>query len=156
MRKLAIFTLVILLSVVPSLAQRASPPTKAELAQITERGRQLAEYDVAAWYASDAVVAMKPAEGSVARYIAKKNGASWIVAFGRFNEKRDKFLIAYEASQGKNPKEFSVTKFETPKEDAGFFLTTAKAIETSLSDFKGAARPYNVAVLPAASNQIML
>jgi len=44
-----------------------------------------------------------------------------------------------------------VTKFETPKEDAGFFLTTAKAIETSLSDFKGAARPYNVAVLPAAS-----
>jgi hypothetical protein len=77
-----------------------------------------------------------------------------MVAFGRFNEKRDKFLIAYEASQGKNPKEFNVKKFETPKEDTGFFLATAKAIETCLSDFKGAARPYNVAVLPAASNQI--
>lgn len=154
MHKLAIFTLVILLSVVPGVAQRTSPPTKAELAQITERGRHLAEYDVAAWYASDAVVAMKPAEGSVARYIAKKNGASWIVAFGRFNEKRDKFLIAYEASQGQNPKEFSVKKFETPKEDTGFFLASAKAIETSLSDFKGAAWPYNVAVLPAGSNQI--
>jgi hypothetical protein len=51
------------------------------LAQITERGRQLAAYDVAAWYASDAVVAMKPAEGSVGRYIAKKNGDVWIVAF---------------------------------------------------------------------------
>jgi hypothetical protein len=123
------------------------------LAQITERGRQLAAYDVAAWYASDAVVAMKPAEGSVGRYIAKKNGDVWIVAFGRLNEKRDKFLIAYEATQGKNAKEFSVKKFETPKEDTGFFLSAAEAIETSLADFKGAPRPYNVAVLPADSNQ---
>jgi hypothetical protein len=154
MHKLAILILVFLLSVVPNLAQRTTPPTKAELAQITERGRQLAAYDVAAWYGSDAVMAMKPAEGSVARYIAKKNGDAWVVGFGRLSENHDKFIIAYEARQGKNPKEFSVKKFETPEEDTGFFLSAAKAIETSLSDFKGAARPYNVAVLPAASNQV--
>ncbi len=154
MYRLIILTLVLLVSVVPASAQRTSPPSKAELAQITERGRQLAAYDVAAWYASDAVVALKPAEGSVGRYIARKNGDVWIVAFGRLNEKRDKFLIAYEATQGTNAKEFSVKKFETPEEDTGFFLSAAKAVDTSLSDFKGAARPYNVAVLPAASNQV--
>jgi hypothetical protein len=124
------------------------------LAQITERGRLLAAYDVAAWHASDAVVALQPAEGSVGRYIARKNGDVWIVAFGRLNEKRDKFLIAYEATQGTNAKEFSVKKFEKPKEDTGFCLSAAKAIDTSLADFKGAPRPYNVAVLPADSNQI--
>src|SRR5260370_3815902 len=136
------------------VAQRTSPPTKAELAQITERGRQLAQYDVAVWYASDAVVATKPTEGSVARYIAEKDGATWTVMFGRLNDKRDKFLIAYEATQSDNPKEFTVKKDDPPKEDTGFFLFAAKAIETSLADFKGATRPYNVAVLPAKSNQI--
>jgi hypothetical protein len=154
MYRLIILTLVLLVSVAHASAQRTSPPSKAELAQITERGRQLAAYDVAAWHASDAVVALKPAEGAVARYIARKNGAVWIVVFGRLNEKRDKFLIAYEATQGTNAKDFSVKKFETPKEDTGFCLSAAKAIEISLADFKGAPRPYNVAVLPADSNQI--
>ncbi len=147
-------TLTLLLLAGVAVAQRTSPPSKAELAQITERGRQLAQYDVAVWYASDAVVAAKPTEGSVARYIGKKEGATWTVMFGRLNDKRDKFLIAYEATQSANPKEFTVKKDDPPKEDTGFFLFAAKAIETSLADFKGAARPYNVAVLPANSNQI--
>lgn len=145
--------LVVLILVFPVLAQRTSPPSEADLAQITERGRQLAQYDVAAWYASDAVVATKPAEGSVARYIAKNDGSGWKVMFGELNDKRDRFLIAYEATQGANPKEFSVKKNDPPKEDKGFFLFAAKAIETALADFKGAARAYNVAVLPADSNQ---
>lgn len=74
--------------------------------------------------------------------------------FGRLNDKRDKFLVAYEATQSANSKDFTVRKNDPPKEDTGFFLFAAKAIETSLADFKGAARPYNVAVLPANSNQI--
>ena len=146
--------LVVLVLVVPCLGQRTSPPSKAELAQISERGRQLAQYDVAAWYSSDAVVATKPTEGSVARYISKKNGASWTVMFGRLNDKRDRFLIAYEATQGATPKEFTVKRNDPPKDDTGFFLFAARAIETALADFKGAARPHNVAVLPAESNQI--
>lgn len=152
--KPTILTLTLLLFATAAIAQRTVPPSKAELAQITERGRLLAQYDAAAWYASDAVVATKPIEGSVARYIAKKDGATWTVMFGRLNDKRDKFLISYEATQSANPKEFTVRKNDPPQEDTGFFLFAAKAIETSLADFKGAARPYNVAVLPASSNQI--
>ena len=42
-------TLTLLLLTTAAIAQRTSPPSKAELAQITERGRQLAQYDVAAY-----------------------------------------------------------------------------------------------------------
>jgi hypothetical protein len=154
MLKTLFLILTISLSALNASAQRSSPPSKSELAEITERGRQLAAYDVAAWYATDAVMAMNPAEGSVARYLAKKTDNGWVVVFGRFNEKRDKFLVVYEASQGASPREFNVKKYETPKEDTGFYLSAAKAIETALADFRGEARPYNIAVLPAKSAQM--
>ena len=149
-----ILTLTLFLLTGGAMAQRTSPPSKTELAQITERGRQLAQYDVAAWHASDAVVATKPEESAVARYIAKKEGDGWTVMFGRLNEKRDKFLIAYEATQGATPKEFTVKKHSPAREDTGFFLFAARAIEISLAEFSGEPRPYNIAVLPAPSNQL--
>jgi hypothetical protein len=34
---------------------RKEPPTQKELAAITERGRDLAGYDAAAWHATDAI-----------------------------------------------------------------------------------------------------
>ena len=46
---------------------RKEPPTKEELAAITERGRNLAGYDAAAWHASDAVQAKDPKPGRVVR-----------------------------------------------------------------------------------------
>ena len=154
MLKPIVLIVAVLLSAPVTLAQRTSPASKEELAAITERGRQLAEYDVAAWYATDAVFALKPVEGSITRYIAKKTDNRWTVVFGRFNEKRDRFLVVYEANAGTNPKEFNVKKYDVPKEDAGFYFSAAKAIETALADFRGEKRPYNVAVLPATSNQM--
>jgi hypothetical protein len=134
-------------------AQTDGPPSKAELAAITERGRLLAEYDAAAWHGTDAVMALKPDEGSVTRYIARKTGEGWTVAFGRLNDARDKFLIAYEASRRPGSEEFVARKYDAPKEDAGFFLHAAKAIDTALADFRGESRPYNVALLQAAAEQ---
>src|SRR5215510_1556298 len=154
MKKFAFLLLLITAITVSAQTERTTPASETELAQITERGRNLHAYDVAAWHGSDAVMALQPAEGSVVRYIAKRTGDGWTVAFGRLNEKRVKFLIAYEAIQGSTPKEFKASKLEPAKEDAGFFLFAAKAIDTSLADFKGEERPYNVAVLPAPSNQL--
>lgn len=154
MCKFTISTLIIFLSASFALAQRTNPPSKAELAEISERGRQLAAYDVAAWHATDAVQALNPAEGSVARYIARKTDSGWTIIFGRFNEKRDKFLIVYEAIQGASPVEFNVKKYDTPKEDSGFYFSAAKAMETAIADFRGENRPYNAAVLPAKSDQM--
>src|SRR5688572_26659227 len=155
MRKLTFAALVIALCAPAAFAQkRETPATQAELAEMTERGRQLAEYDVAAWHATDAVVALSPPEGSVARYIARKTGDGWTVVFGRFNEKRDRFLVAYEATQGATPTEFKVKKHDPPKEDADFYLAAAKAIDTALADFRGEDRPYNVAALPSKSGEV--
>jgi hypothetical protein len=154
MHKLTPFVFLFLLSTISAFAERTNPPSQTELARITERGRQLAAYDVAAWHATDAVMALKPAKASVDRYIAKKNGNGWTVAFGHLNKKRDKFIIAYEGIQGTNANEFIARKYEPPKEDAGFFLTAAKSIGTVMSDFKVPSRPYNIAVLPASSNQV--
>ena len=151
--KLLTLIIALLLLTTVAVAQRTSPPSKEELAQVTERGRQLAQYDVAAWHATDAVFAIKPDESAIARYIAKKDGDTWTVAFGRLNEKGDKFLVAYEATQGASPKEFTVKKHSPAREDSGFFAFAAKAIQTSLAEFTGAERPYNVAVLPTTSNQ---
>ncbi len=137
---------------------RKEPPPIAELGAITERGRDLAGYDAAAWHASDAVEAKQPKEGSLARYIARKIGTKWVVAFGRLDEKQESFLIAYEATQGDKPDVFDVKALDPPLVDTGFFLSAAKAIDTALKDFvehlEGEQRPYNVAVLPVEKGQL--
>lgn len=154
MMKLLTSFVIVLLLTFAGLAQRTEPASKTELAEITERGQMLFNYDVAAWHSTDAVMELSPPEGSFVRYIAQKNGSVWTVAYGKLNEKRDKFLIVYEAVQGANPKEFKVKKFDTPKEDTGFFLFAVRAIDAAIKDFGSAARPYNVAVLPAKEKQL--
>jgi hypothetical protein len=134
------------------------PPTKEVLAGITERGRSLAAYDAACWHASDAVQAQHPKEGSFVRYIAHKTTKGWSVAFGRLDDKGDRFLVAYEANPGPKPDEFPVRAFEPPREDTGFLRSAARAIEVVLQDFvkhfRGERRPYNVAVIPAEKGQL--
>ena len=66
-------------------------------------------------------MAKKPKPGSVAGYIARKTDKGWVVAFGRLDEEKAKYLIAYEASQGDSPDEFAVRVFDPPKADTGFF-----------------------------------
>jgi hypothetical protein len=135
-------------------AQKSKPPSKEELAQITARGRMLAEYDVAAWHSTDAVQAMNPEKGTVARYVARKTDSGWAVAYGRFSEDHDKFLVVYQATQAGSPQEFLVKKYDPPLQDTAFYYHGAQAIETALKDFQGEKRPYNVAILLAESNQM--
>jgi hypothetical protein len=116
------------------LAQQSKPLSDSELAAITARGRMLAEYDVASSHATDAVVALKPAQGVVGRYIARKADGRWVVVFGRFNETKDAFLIAYEATQGSSPEQFSVKTYDPPQKDTGFFYAAAQGIQISLEN----------------------
>src|ERR1700690_3115545 len=76
---------------------------KVVMADVTERGRALYEYDEAAWHATDAVKATKPSEESVGRYIGRKTDTGWEVVFGHLNATGDRFLVAYKASQGAKP-----------------------------------------------------
>ena len=113
----------------------------------------LAEYDVASWHATDAVVALKPAQGVVGRYIAQKAAGRWVVVFGRFNETKDAFLIAYEAAQGSSPEKFSVKTYDPPRKDTGFFYAAARGIQISLESTHLERRPYNTYVLPSESGR---
>src|SRR5437868_8343098 len=63
-------------------AQTVEAPSAAELAEITERGRALAEYDQAAWHATDAVQMANPKTVEGQHYIAKKENERWTVVFG--------------------------------------------------------------------------
>lgn len=136
------------------LAQKGTPLSDSELAAITTRGRMLAEYDTASWHASDAVLALKPAQGAVGRYIARKTDTGWVVVFGKFNETKDAFIVAYEATQGSDPRQFTVKTHDPPQKDTGFFYIAAKAIEISLQNSHLEKRPYNTYVLPLDSGQL--
>jgi len=87
-------------------AQNVRLATETELAAITERGRALAEYDQAAWHATDAVQMTNPKTAEGQHYIAKRENGRWMVAFGVLNADRSKFLAGYEAEQLAKPKEF--------------------------------------------------
>lgn len=154
MYKFALLLLVLVSLQLSISAQRDKPGSETELAEITKRGKMLAEYDVAAWHSTDAVMALSPKEGSFTTYIGKKDLNSWTVAYGKLNSKKDSFSIIYEAKQLEEPKKFKVEKFDSPKEDIDYFFRAALALETAKSAFVPAEqRPYNAVVLPATEGQ---
>jgi hypothetical protein len=150
----ALITLALVLPVLPASAKKSSPLSDDESAAITQRGRMLAEYEIAAGKALKAVAAMHLEQGTIDHYVARKSSDGWVVVFGRYNGQHDKFLVVYEASPGTDPEVFTAKKDDPPKEDDGFFFFAARAIDAAMHDFRGEKRPYHVAVLPAESNQM--
>jgi hypothetical protein len=147
--RLVAVSLILFLTSMSFARKKAAEPVMPE---VTARGRALFEYDQAAWHATDAVRATNPPTQSLGRYIARKSDIGWKVAFGHLNNTRDKFVVAYEASQAATLQEFTVKKLDPPIEDTSFYLAAAKAIDTTLHDFQGQQHQYNVAVLPAPSD----
>src|SRR5579863_1603789 len=131
------------LSIAP---QSVTPSVADQLAAVTARGRLLAEYDVASWHSTDAVQAIHPVESDVEGYVAQKTDKGWVVEYGKLSENRDRFLIAYEATQAGAADKFDVKKLSPPREDTGFCWKAALARETARKDFHGENRPYNFSV----------
>jgi len=156
MRKIVTLVFSLVLSSFPVLAQNGKPISDSDSAAITARGLLLADYDTASWHATDAVLALKPAQGAVGRYIARKTEAGWVVVFGKFSETKDAFFVAYEADEGSDLKQFTVKTYDPPQKDTGFFFIAAKAIEISLQNTHLEKRPYNTYVLPLESGQLYI
>lgn len=138
------------------ICQTEKHPSAAELAEIAARGQALAEYDQAAWHASDAVEALHPATETVPLYVARKTPTGWTVAWGYFDKNHTHFIITYEAKQGATPTEFNVIKHDPVIEDGDFYFHAASAMETALKDFNASPhpeRPYNISVLPTPSGE---
>ena len=130
-------------------------PTSSELAAISERGRALAAYDQAAWHATDAVQMANPETAQGQHSLARVEGGRWTVVFGALNAENSAFLIHYEAvAQAGRPGQFEVKRDDPPREDSGFYLFAARALELALADFGGVGRPYNAAVLPAEEGRL--
>jgi hypothetical protein len=135
-------------------SQDARPPTEDELRAVTERGRMLYEYDQAAWHASDAVQTANPRTTEGQLSIARKLNDKWMVVFGKLQEDRSRFAITYEADEQASLRQFAIKKEPEERQDEGFFLHAARAIELAMHDFGKTGRPYDVAVLPAPAEQL--
>ena len=125
-----------------------SKPSATELGGVKQRGWMLAKYDAAASQATDAVLASHQKAGAFTRYIAHQTRTGWVVDFGRLSSSGDKFLVAYEAVQTGSPTRYEVKSFTPVREDVGWNLSAAKAVELVTKDFGPTTRPYNIAVLP--------
>jgi len=139
------------------LAQTQSHlPSESQLAETAARGRALAEYDAAAWHATDAVTPLHPEKSTVQRYVAHKADGAWVVAWGRFNDARTKFLIVYEARQKGDSNDYTVTKHDPPLTDGDAYFHSARAHQLATEEFfreTKPQRPYNISVLPGARGQ---
>ena len=152
---LAVGTALAGLAVAGQVGGGGAEPTSEELAAISERGRALAAYDQAAWHATDAVQMANPRTAQGQHYLARLESGRWTVAFGALNAAKSAFLIHYQAvAQGERPGEFEVKRDDPPREDSGFYLIAARALELALADFGGVGRPYNTAVLPAEEGRL--
>jgi hypothetical protein len=152
--KKAVAVLCVLAGAAQVCGQSTVKPAPQELNAITERGIALNEYDQAVWHATDAVQTANPKTVEGQRYIAKKENGKWMVVFGKLNADKTIFQIYYEAAQQTKPQEFKVTEETAERADRGFYLFAARAIEVALGDFRGEKRSYNVAVLPAAQDEL--
>lgn len=154
MRRFAVPTIFAIVLAAARLAAQSSPhrktpPSDAELAGITARGRELAQYDIAAWYGTDSAMALHPDLTRADEYIARRDGDRWIVSFGQLNAASDTFFIAYQAVQGAGPKNFTATALEPRGANTGFELFAARAFKVAKELAAAERRPYNLAVLPA-------
>lgn len=127
--------------------------SSSELEETTARGRMLAEYQLAVRDARKAIRLAYPTGGDGLRYIGRKTDAGWIVALGQLNERRDKFIVIYNAIRDSKSTGFTVAMHDPPLEVAGFHCLAAKAIDVALRDFSG-PRFTEIAVVPTDSDQI--
>jgi hypothetical protein len=124
---------------------------RPELDAITARGRLLAEYDQAAWHATDALMALRPDPSLLTGYLARHRADGlWEVVFGRLDAERNAFLIAYRAVQrGAGDTSYLAITLSPRETDPDWYARAARALDVARGTFGAANRPYNAMVVPA-------
>jgi hypothetical protein len=144
---------VLVFCVADATAQRSQPPDQKELAAITQRGRQLFEYDKAAWHATDAVQALQPTDNRVRGYVAERTEVGWRVLFGALTDDRTGYLVVYEATSNATSTGFAAHIVAPARIERGRTLARALALETCRALFGARGRPFNIAVLDAPDSR---
>jgi hypothetical protein len=130
--------------------RRDKPADAAELDAIAKRGRAIAAYDAAAWHATDAVEALHPPDNAVHMFLGRLTADGWVMGFGRLNEAKDRFLLAYEAIPTADVQHPAVKVDDPRVEDKDVWLREARAFEIVRGALGTLTRPYNIAIIPAA------
>ncbi len=131
----------------------AQSASASELAEITQRGRDLAAYDVAIVGALDALSRRDPPPGLVTRYVVRRIDRGFVVRFGHWSAARDTFYVAYEATQRNGPDDFGVDTFLPARIGDESDRIDVLAVETTERTFGKHSRPFRAIVLPAANGE---
>jgi len=139
-----------LLATWPAFAKdKEKPPTDAELAAISARGKLLARYDEIAWHATDAVEALHPPKGAVHGYVVDLRHDNWVCVFGALNDDKTALNIAYETVSAVEPEIDHQRAFTANQSDSGDLYREFLTMDTARSAFGPHTQAYNDAVLPA-------
>jgi hypothetical protein len=137
----------------PATAQSRTTPDDTTLAAITERGRALAAYGLAARHGGRAIAALRePTYAAGGQYyVARPTAAGWVVAFGRVSASRDTFFVAYEAtprSAARGETTYAAAALPRPLADTGYYARAARAMEVARAAYVRVQGEYDVAALP--------
>jgi len=127
---------------------------RPELDAITARGRLLAEYDLAAWHGTDAVMELRPDQSRMGGYLARRReDGLWEVVFGRLDGEGNEYLIAYRAVQRRAGDTTYTAATLSPREhDSDWYARAARALDIGKNAFGPVNRPYNTVVIPASDD----
>jgi hypothetical protein len=154
MRRVFILALV-MLAMIADAAERKHPPTQQDLDEITQRGKTLYEYDQAAWHGTDAVLATDPDKSRMGKFIACRRDDGWHLGFGKLNEDGSRFLLAYEAIQNTQLKEYKVVKYDPVQETEGFYAVAGRAVDLTEKVLETPEkRRYNYAIVQTQNGQL--
>ncbi|CAN5434285.1 hypothetical protein BH11CYA1_BH11CYA1_36430 [soil metagenome] len=132
---------------VPLAIGTVKPPSASQLAHITERGKDLYEYDKACAKATDALLAAVKNAASFKLFVAYPEHEVWHVAFGSLSEDNESFLIAYEVTLKPNT-EPEVKSYDIFKLDKGEFFKRAQALALCRTKMKSTGPMMNYAAIP--------
>ncbi|MGE5497239.1 MAG: hypothetical protein ACM3Q2_04180 [Syntrophothermus sp.] len=88
--------------------------------------------------------------------MAYRENNLWKVGFGKLNEDSGNFLVSYEATFNPQSKECKILTYEDPQKNSGFYFNAAKAFKKMLGVAPHEYPPYNFAVLPADSDNLLI
>src|SRR5437867_149019 len=126
-----------------------SVPSDTLIAGIEERGRFLADYDQAAWHATDAFMALKPELNTGNTMLARRRpDGRWTVLFARLNAAADTLYVLYEALPTERPDSFVMLAHHPAIPRTGDERLAAAALHAAMADFGTPERTYNSYVLP--------
>lgn len=141
------------LPVLLSQAPQSAPGN--DLAAITDRGRQLYEYDQCAWHGTDAIFALHPDMKGGTHYICTRTQSGWRLVFPRWDAMNQHLLIAYEATETA-PGKYEARKIDPPEDGGADLVGKERALALALNDFPHPDRPYNAAILPGPTETLFV